>query len=180
MEVQARDWRPRPGRYGHVSPANRPSSSVRSARACPRVPNPMYPSRTRGVFAVLRTRNEAWGTGRRMGSHRRDRSPLRQRSGELLPTALLLVLRRSRESLPEDAAKAWRRSPVYTGRQESRWATAGSGALRRQRLCLRLRGADPAFHLTFGGVAQMCIALACQARGRRFESGRPRFVVAVV
>jgi hypothetical protein len=25
----------------------------------------------------------------------------------------------------------------------------------------------------FGGVAQTCRALACQARGRRFESGRP-------
>ena len=32
----------------------------------------------------------------------------------------------------------------------------------------------------FGGVAQTSRALACQARGRRFESGRPRFVVAVV
>jgi hypothetical protein len=31
-----------------------------------------------------------------------------------------------------------------------------------------------------GGVAQTSRALACQARGRRFESGRPRFVVAVV
>jgi hypothetical protein len=33
-----------------------------------------------------------------------------------------------------------------------------------------------------GDVAQMSRALACQARGRRFESGRPRcmFVVAVV
>jgi hypothetical protein len=31
-----------------------------------------------------------------------------------------------------------------------------------------------------GGVAQARRALACQARGRRFESGRPRFVVAVV
>jgi hypothetical protein len=38
-----------------------------------------------------------------------------------------------------------------------------------------LRGADPAFHLFSGGVAQTCRALACQARGRRFESGRPRF-----
>jgi hypothetical protein len=46
-------------------------------------------------------------------------------------------------------------------------------SLRRQRLCLRLRGADPAFH-PFGGVAQTSRALACQARGRRFESGRPR------
>ena len=29
--------------------------------------------------------------------------------------------------------------------------------------------------LAFGGVAQTARALACQARGRRFESGRPRF-----
>jgi hypothetical protein len=36
--------------------------------------------------------------------------------------------------------------------------------------------------LPLGGVAQTSRALACQARGRRFESGRPRFVfmVAVV
>jgi hypothetical protein len=34
--------------------------------------------------------------------------------------------------------------------------------------------------LLLGGVAQTSRALACQARGRRFESGRPRFVVAVV
>jgi hypothetical protein len=34
---------------------------------------------------------------------------------------------------------------------------------------------------SLGGVAQTSRALACQARGRRFESGRPRFfVVAVV
>jgi hypothetical protein len=32
----------------------------------------------------------------------------------------------------------------------------------------------------FGGVAQLRRALACQVRGRRFESGRPRFVVTVV
>jgi hypothetical protein len=31
-----------------------------------------------------------------------------------------------------------------------------------------------------GGVAQTSRALACQARGHRFESGRPRFMVAVV
>ena len=31
-----------------------------------------------------------------------------------------------------------------------------------------------------GDVAQTARALACQARGRRFESGRPRFLVAVV
>ena len=31
-----------------------------------------------------------------------------------------------------------------------------------------------------GGVAQTSRALACQARGRRFESGRPRSMVAVV
>jgi hypothetical protein len=33
---------------------------------------------------------------------------------------------------------------------------------------------------SLGGVAQTSRALACQARGRRFESGRPRFAVAVV
>ena len=33
---------------------------------------------------------------------------------------------------------------------------------------------------SFGGVAQLSRALACQVRGRRFESGRPRFAVAVV
>jgi hypothetical protein len=31
-----------------------------------------------------------------------------------------------------------------------------------------------------GGVAQESRALACQARGRRFEPGRPRSMVAVV
>ena len=31
-----------------------------------------------------------------------------------------------------------------------------------------------------GGVAQMSRALACQARGRRFEPGRPRSMVVVV
>ncbi len=47
--------------------------------------------------------------------------------------------------------------------------------LGRQRLCLRLRGADPAFHLSlWGDVAQTSRALVCQARGRRFEPGRPR------
>ncbi len=45
MEVQARDWRPRPGPCGHVSPGNLPLSPVPSARACPHVPNPMYPPR---------------------------------------------------------------------------------------------------------------------------------------
>jgi hypothetical protein len=34
--------------------------------------------------------------------------------------------------------------------------------------------------LPVGGVAQTSRALACQARGRRFESGRPRSMVAVV
>ena len=32
---------------------------------------------------------------------------------------------------------------------------------------------------SFGGVAQTSRALACQARGRRFESGRPRFLLMV-
>jgi hypothetical protein len=38
-------------------------------------------------------------------------------------------------------------------------------------------GSNPtrAIEESFGGVAQTCRALACQARGRRFESGRPRF-----
>lgn len=38
----------------------------------------------------------------------------------------------------------------------------------------------PALLLFFllGGVAQVRRALACRARGRRFESGRPRFLVA--
>ena len=43
------------------------------------------------------------------------------------------------------------------------------------------KGARSAAHSRgLGGVAQTSRALACQARGRRFESGRPRFVVAVV
>ena len=33
----------------------------------------------------------------------------------------------------------------------------------------------PPAHFSLGGVAQPSRALACQARGRRFESGRPRF-----
>ena len=38
-------------------------------------------------------------------------------------------------------------------------------------------GSNPTRAITFllGGVAQTCRALACQARGRRFDSGRPRF-----
>jgi hypothetical protein len=58
MEVRQRYWRARPGTWDHVSPANRPSGSVVSARTCPRVPDPMCPSCTRGVLPVLRTCND--------------------------------------------------------------------------------------------------------------------------
>jgi hypothetical protein len=75
------------------------------------------------------------------------------------------------------------------------------GRLRRLRLCLRLRGADPAFHLFSRGRSsdarerslvrltaslampyqRLCRLCRCsRLRRRRFESGRPRFVVALM
>lgn len=74
-------------------------------------------------------------------------------------------------SLQGQPVRWWRRGHALAG------APMGNSWLRRAldgNVCLRLRGADPAFH-PFGGVAQQSRALACQARGRRFESGRPRF-----
>ena len=56
--------------------------------------------------------------------------------------------------------------------QERRWATAGSGALRRQRLCLRLRGADPAFHLS-SPQGRSSEELERPFGGIEFDGGRP-------
>ena len=57
--------------------------------------------------------------------------------------------------------------------QERRWATAGSGAASTATSLSPVAGSRSRLP-HFGGVAQMCRALACQARGRRFKSGRPR------
>jgi pimeloyl-ACP methyl ester carboxylesterase len=57
-DVSGRYWRTRPGTRGHVFPANWPSFCVFSVCACPRLPNLLYPSRTRGLLSVLRTDND--------------------------------------------------------------------------------------------------------------------------
>jgi hypothetical protein len=44
MEVLGRYWRARPDTHGHSFPANRPFALCLE---CPRVPNLLYPSRTR-------------------------------------------------------------------------------------------------------------------------------------
>ena len=100
-------------------------------------------------------------------------------------------------SLQGRPVSRWRRGHALAG---APMATAGFGALRRQRLCLRLRGADPAFHLfprgrssdeqsarlsgerppvrvrsspLRGGRGVDGSTRGCDPRWRRFEPGRP-------
>ena len=65
--------------------------------------------------------------------------------------------------------------------QECRWATVWLRSRYDGNVSVSGCGEPiPPSNSTLGGVAQMSRALACQARGRRFDPGRPRSMVVVV
>jgi hypothetical protein len=130
----------------------------------------VHPASLRGQGMPLAVHDGGWQACRRAtdGAGRRSsNAPPRLReaspSSQLLPSGCRGDWPPRRLRVPENAGST-PASQTLRGR-----GAAVLASLMSSRPWVRIPPALP------GGVAQTSRALACQARGRRFESGRPRF-----